>query len=92
MVVGGWVRPARPRPLNIRSYGCRPIVGPINSINGADNHPACLIAALYEQCRCGPADVVVVSADGLIAVPTFLHSPSAPLSPPATESMGATYG
>ena len=31
--------------------------------------------------RCGPADVVVVSADGLIAVPAFRHSPSAPFIP-----------
>ena len=37
--------------------------------------PASLFAVLYEQYRCGPADVVVVSADGLIAVP---HHP--PLS------------
>ena len=36
---------------------------------------------LYEQYRCGPADVVVVSVDGLIAVPAFLHSPSAPFAP-----------
>ena len=43
---------------------------------------------LHEQYRCGPADVVVVSADGLIAVPTFRHSPSAP-SPLAAESIGA---
>ena len=43
---------------------------------------------LHEQYRCGPADVVVVSADGLIAVPTFRHSPSAPY-PLAAESIGA---
>ena len=46
---------------------------------------------LYEQYRCGPADVVVVSADGLIAVPAFLHSPSVPFTPCGriSESIGA---
>ena len=42
---------------------------------------------LFEQYRFGPADVVVVSADGLMAVPSSVHTPSA--LTPAAESIGA---
>ena len=42
---------------------------------------------LYEQYCLGPADVVVVSADGLMAAPSSVHTPSA--LTPAAESIGA---
>ena len=42
---------------------------------------------LYEQYRLGPTDAVVVSADGLMAVPSSVHTPSA--LTPAAESIGA---
>ena len=42
---------------------------------------------LYEQYCLGPADVVVVRADGLMAVPSSVHTPSA--LTPAAESIGA---
>ena len=42
---------------------------------------------LCEQYRCGPADVVVVSADGLMMVPS--SATLRPPSPLATGSIGA---
>ena len=41
----------------------------------------------YKKYCLGPADVVVVSADGLMAVPSSVHTPSA--LTPAAESIGA---
>ena len=44
-------------------------------------------AVLFEQYRSGPADVVVVCADGLMMVPS--SATLRPPSPLATESIGA---
>ena len=80
---------------------CTTIISRIHyTHNGSDNPRASLllmgltifIASLsgaLRAYRCGPADVVVVSADGLIAVPSSsVHTPSA-LTPFASESIGA---